>query len=561
MRYLALTAALALLTLSACGGQEPVETGPADPAQAVPDGALMYLTLEDPAAMLEQVDAYMAEGAPALGEGVASEWILEAMDCASFDEVASRYGLDPHGRLVLFQKGMGNSFGLVAPVTDETAVWAYMEQMGLELQDGEPLDGQPVKTVALGAGFQMQMAVKRGLLMGAVSRPGLSEMVGLLDSTRSSTPVPELEPATIYMSLDLASIAPMLTAQLPMIRQQAITGMQQAPDGPPQPVMEMIGLYFDALGVIVEQTSRVQWTMTLGPEKTTSRMVAEFVPGSDLERLLAPVEVSDLSDMLPAGEVMVARADMSPELGRAVTRAFAGGLGFEADSAMLELAEAFSASSAFSMMAPAEGNPFHMLAVYHVGEEETLESIREGMASMIGMTSSIIEEMPVELTEPEIVEIDGREYMTYGENVDMSGGDGEGASFSMTFWLTLEDGYLYLESAPEPAALAELLGGDWAGETIQSSGLLADYPAEWEMAFAMNVGAYMESIMSFSPDTSDIPPEVAEAMSGTPLWVTAGADLQQGRTVCESSVDGSEVVSFVTNIVMMAGQEGEPEQE
>ena len=554
MRYLFLATATALLALSACGGQEPAETGPADPARAVPDGALMYLALEDPAAILGQVDAYMAEGAPALGEGVASEWVLEALDCASFDEVSTRYGLDPHGRLIVFQKGMGNSFGLVVGVTDETAVWANLEQLGLQLQDGEPLDGQPVKTVALGGGFQMQMAVKRGVLMGAVSRPGLSEMVGLLDSSRASGPIPELEPATVYMGMDLAAVAPILSAQMPMIRQQVMAGMEQSEEGPPEAVRDMMGLYFDAFAVILEQTSAVEWYMTLGPEKATSRMVAEFVPGSDLERLMAPVEVEDLSDMIPAGEVMVARADMNPELGREVTRAFAEGLGFEADSAVMAIAEAFSTSSAFSMMAPSEGNPFHMVAVYHVGTEETLDEIGEGVASMVSFASSMLEGMPVELTEPEIVEIDGREYLTYGENVAMPAPEeGGGTEFSMTFWLTLQDGYLYLESAPEPVVLPQLLDGVWDGVTVAGSGRL-DYPADYEMAFAMNVGAYMGTIMALSPESSDIPPEVVEAMSGTPLWVNAGADMQEGRTVCESSVDGSEVVSFVMNIVMMAGQ-------
>lgn len=556
MRYLFLATATALLALSACGGQEPAETGPADPAKAVPDGALMYLALEDPAAILGQVDAYMAEGAPALGEGVASEWVLEALDCASFGEVSTRYGLDPHGRLIVFQKGMGNSFGLVVGVTDETAVWTNMEELGLQLQDGEPLEGQPVKTVALGGGFQMQMAVKRGVLMGAVSRPGLSEMVGLLDSTRASSPIPDLEPATVYMGMDLAAVAPILSAQMPMIRQQVMAGMEQSEEGPPQAVRDMLGLYFDAFGLILEQTSSIEWYMTLGPEKATSSMVAEFVPGSDLERLMAPVEVEDLSDMLPAGEVMVARADMNPELGREVTRAFAEGLGFEADSTVMAMAEAFSTSSAFSMMAPSEGNPFHMVAVYDVGAEETLEEIGEGVASMVGFASSMLEGMPVELTEPEIVEIDGREYLTYGENVAMPAPEeGGGMEFSMTFWLTLQDGYLYMESAPEPAVLPQLLDGVWDGVTIAGSGRL-DYPADYEMAFAMNLGAYMGAIMNLSPESSDIPPEVVEAMSGTPLWVNAGADMQEGRTVCESSVDGSEVVSFVMNIVMMAGQEG-----
>jgi hypothetical protein len=125
----------------------------------------------------------------------------------------------------------------------------------------------------------------------------------------------------------------------------------------------------------------------------------------------------------------------------------------------------------------------------------------------------------------------------------------------MSFWLTVEDGYLYLESAPEPTLLPEVIDGEYAGETIESSGLL-DYPDDWEMAFAMNVGAYMANIMSISPDSSGIPPGVAESMSGSPLWVRAGADMQEGRVVCESSVDGGEIVSFVMNIVMLAGQEG-----
>ncbi len=559
MRYLFLTGAVAILALSACGGREPAETGPANPAQAVPDGALMYLALEDPAAILQQVDAYMAEGAPALGEGVASEWVLEALDCASFDEVSTRYGLDPHGRLIVFQKGMGNSFGLVVGVADETAVWTNMEEMGLQLEEGEPLDGQPVKTVALGAGFQMQMSVKRGVLLGAVSRPGLAEMVGLLDSSRTADPIPELEPATVYMGLDLAAVAPILSAQMPMIRQQVMTGMEQGGEATPQGLRDMIGLYFDAFGLILEQTGGVEWYMTLGPEKVTSRTVAEYVPGSDLERLMAPVEVEDISDMLPAGEVMVARADMNPELGREITRAFAEGLGFEADSSVMAIAEAFSTTSAFSMMAPSEDNPFHMVAVYHVGTEETLEAIGEGVASMVSFASSMLEGIPVEITEPEIVEIDDRNYLTYGENVAMSAPEQDGMEFSMTFWLTLQDGYLYMESAPEPTVLPQLLDGIWDGVTVAGSGRL-DYSSDYEMAFAMNVGAYMGTVMSLSPDSSDIPSEVTEAMSGTPLWIRAGVDMQQGLTVCESSVDGSEVVSFVMNVVMLASDEGPQQQ-
>jgi hypothetical protein len=555
MRKFALFSVLALAVLLACGSEEPAATGPASPAEAVPEGAMMYLAFEDPAAVLGQVDSYMAEGAPAMGDGVASEWVLEALGCASFDEVSSRYGIDPHGSLIIFQKGMGNSVGVALSVTDEEAVWSYMEEMGLQLEEGEPLDGQPVRTVAVGGGFSLQMAVKRGVLVGAVSRPGLSEMVGLLDSSRTSSPVPRLDPATVYMGVNVSALAPILSAQMPMIRQQAMMGMQQSPDAPPQAVMDIIGLYFDAFGVIVEQTEHVSWTMTLGEQELSTRMVAEFVPGSELERLMAPVEVTDLTGMLPFGNVMVARADLNPELGRVVTAAFAEAAGFEADSTVMELAEAFSTSSAFSMMQPEEGNPFHMLAVYHIGEEESLETIRQGMASMMSMTSSIMEGMPIELTEPEIVEMGGREYLTYGENVDMAADSIGGASFSMSFWLTVEDGYLYLESAPEPTLLPEVIDGEYAGETIESSGLL-DYPDDWEMAFAMNVGAYMANIMSISPDSSGIPPGVAESMSGSPLWVRAGADMQEGRVVCESSVDGGEIVSFVMNIVMLAGQEG-----
>lgn len=555
MRGLLLVIVLAMAALLACGGEEPAVTGPAEPLEAVPEGAMVYLAFQDPAAVLGQVDAYMAEGAPALGEGVASEWVLEGLDCASFDEVSTRYGIDPHGSLIVFQKGMGNSVGVAVAVTDEQAVWSYLEEMGLQLQEGEPLDGQPVRTVAIGGGFQMQMAVKRGVLLGAVSRPGLSEMVGLLDSSRTEFPVPQLDPATVYMGVNVSALAPILSAQMPMIRQQAMAGMQQSADAPPQAVIDIIGLYFDAFGLMVEQTEHVSWTMTLGDQELSTRMVAEFVPGSDLERLLGPVEVNDLTGMLPSGGVMVARADLNPELGREVTAAFAEAAGFPADSTVLALAEAFSTSSAFSMMQPAEGNPFHMLAVYHVGEEETLETINQGLASMMSMTSSLVEGMPVELTEPEIVEVEGREYLTYGENVDMSGDGPEGASFSMSFWLTMQDGYLYFESAPEPAVLPELLDGEYAGETIESSGLL-DYPEDYEMAFAMNMGAYMANIMSISPDSSGIPPEMAAAMSGSPLWIRAGTDMQEGRMVCESSVDGGDIVSFVMNIVMLAGQEG-----
>ena len=552
MRYSALAAAVILSILAACGA-EPADTGPAAPAQALPDGAMYYLVLEDPAAVLEAVDGYLAQGAPALGQGVASEWTLNALNCASFDELSTRFGLDPRGTLVLFQKGMGNSFGLAVQVTDAQAVWANLEQMGMQVSEGEEIEGLPVREVIVAGALPLKMAVKRDVLIAAVSRPLLSEMAGLLDSARAELPVPELDSGTLYMSINFAAIAPILSAQMPMIRQQALAGMQAGEEPQPQAIIDIMGLYFDAFGVVVNQTRDVRWMLTMGTETATSRMWMTFKEGSDLERLLGPLEIEDLSSEIPAGELMMARASLNPDLGREVTGAFAQALGFTPDSAMMRMAEAFSRNTAVSIMSPLEGSIFHMVAVYEIGEDLTLDEVATGMSSMVEMASSITDSMPMVITEPEMVEIDGRTYMSYGQSFQAPEGEGGGLDFSMSFWLTKQDGMLYLESAPEPTVIPQLLDGTWQGESAAESGRL-DYPDDYEMAFAMDVGAYMSAMMQLSAGQSDIPPEVMQAMGQHQLWIRSGIDMNEDGMLCESTVNGADLVSFIMGIVTMASQ-------
>ncbi|MBN1433812.1 hypothetical protein JW921_03575 [Candidatus Fermentibacterales bacterium] len=544
-----------LMAVASCGAGP---SGPAEPETAAPSGYAYLLAVQDPALLVARIDAIVADaGIEGLSWTVLGDLIASVSPYGNVAETAAAFGLRPDGTILVFMNNMmaPNSFGVVFCVADETALRRGFEEVGLVLAEGEKLGDVATSSIASPMG-PIHMAVYRDLGLFAGTRTILEAMIASVDQGGSGFSLPEGD-ALIYSATDLSSIGPMIAAQLNQYRGLAMSSMEYDPTGMNS---RMTGAFFDLVSLFLTEAGGVESWISFGPERVEIASSVEFVAGSSLREFIVPCEGDDLSALLPAGETAAGRFRLDPATTRELMTIVADLFGFDVSTDMLDAVALMSSNTAVSMFAGEPGvSLLEVVAVYEVGDAMTLESLKGLMNEYIALAEPLLESLPwMTVGTPGEVEHNGRTYVFYTTGFDLGSyleampeveatpEEAEALrALSMQFpvWMTIDDGLLWLEMATEPGRIEACLGQGVAAEesVADLEAMSTALPGE-EIAMALNLPAYMASVMSFTPAEAGID---LSGLSEIDSWLFYGLDFGEGSMAGRCVMDNDDLARAI----------------
>jgi len=544
-----LVAITVALILTACGADPDTPVLDANALTLLPEHSLISMALVNPAEVITAIDSY-ATGVPIFGESAVSGWILAALDCSSMDEVETRYGIDVDGSLVIFmQSMMPQSFGAALSVTNADLFWSTV---GITPTSGEPIGNTEVGYFEVDFG-KVYVCSTRGLLLAAGSRAGLEGMLTHLDD-QSVDSLPAIPDGSLYFYAEVAIFGPMAAQQLAMFKPQLLAQMQTPENTDIEMTTNVMNLYFEAIDIFLTQTQSIDCILTFGPEFLTVNSAASFVTGSDLDELIIPVDVVDMTTLIPAGDVAVARVCLDPAASETIMTAVMSAMGMEdIPQEMVSFWSQASSSMAMSMFVHPD-EPFNIVAVYNMPEGSTLQQVQDVYQEQFSLMSEIMGDMPgLTFKDVTMAEYDGIEWVTFGMqmdyeamqesmSVDADGDSPLSGGFAWTAWLTEADGILYMEMNDQPLIVPMLISGTWEGGFASSLPEMSSFSDEAEFAMLINLPEYMNMIITMSG--LDIP-----AIDSSPVWIEAQADIIDGGIEKHFRVNGSSFVAFLGQAV------------
>ncbi|MCK5117703.1 MAG: hypothetical protein KAR44_13995 [Candidatus Aegiribacteria sp.] len=548
MKSIQILAVIISVLIVACGAQ-PEEGAAASSLDVLPEASLFSIAIVNPAVVISSIDGY-ASGIALLGESAVSGWILSALDCADMSEVGNKLGIDIDGSMVFFMESMmPQSIGAALTVTDPAIFWA---NIGIIPEAGEPLEGYDVSKIAVEFG-NIYFCHTNGLLLGAGSRAGLKNMLDNIDGSLPAN-LPAIPDGSFYMYANIESFGPMMASQLQMLEPQILSGMSYDSDMNMELMQNVIGIYFDAIGLVLTETKSVSCVLSFGAEYITGSSSTEFVPGSSLDEYIVPVEIEDLSGLVPAGNVLVGRVSIDPSTSTAAMNAVFTALNLDdiPQSMVTFWAEAAS-NTAMSMTFDVD-NPMHIVAVYEMPAGTSLEDVKEAYELQISMMSEFMDMPGLTFFDAQYADYEGYEWVTFGMNMDMTAMQPDSVvesipmaqSVAWTAWMTVADGILYMEMAPEPVTVPLLLGGTYQGETAGAMPEMQNFSSSSEMAMLINIPGYVNMAMGMSG--LDMPPIDAD-----PVWLEMEVDFTGGGLNQNFRVKGTELSVFIGQAIGVFG--------
>ncbi len=547
MKFIQVLAVLIVALIVACGAQPEEETS-ASSLDVLPETTLFSIAIVNPAVVISSIDGY-ASGIDLLGENALSGWILSALDCADMSEVENKLGVDIGGSMVFFMESMmPQSIGAVLTITDPETFWS---NIGITPETGEPLEGYDVSTIAVDFG-NIYFCHTDGLLLGAGSRAGLKNMLENIDGNLPSH-LPGMPDGSFYMYANVESFGPMVASQLAMMEPQILAGMSADGNMDMELMQNVMGLYFDAIGLVLTETKSVNCVLSFEPEYITGTSSIEFVPGSSLDEYIIPVEIEDMTGMIPAGNVLVARVSLDPSTSEAVMNAIFSAMHIDnIPYNMVTFWAEAARNTAMSMTVDAD-NPMHIVAVYEMPEGTSLEDVKEAYDIQFSMLSEVMEMPGLTLSDVRYADFEGLEWVTFGMHMDMTAmqPDVENSApiaedIAWTAWLTVQDGILYMEMAPEPVTVPRLIDGTYQGETAGAMPEMQSFSSSSEMAMLINIPGYVNMALAMSG--LDVPLIDAE-----PVWLEAEVDFTGGGLNKHFRVSGTEMSAFIGQAIGVFG--------
>jgi hypothetical protein len=519
---------LVTLVLSGCGSQEP-----ASPLSLLPENPMVSVVLTQPVTAVRNMDAYIASGAPFLGEGVVENAAVGYLEIDALDDLAT-LGVDPQGSVVFWMESMmPQSMAMAVSITDFTAFLSLLERLGLTFEPGEPLDKMEVFQASSENGT-IFAAESRGVALMAMTRNKLSEMAQALgpDAVR------EVAPASIHSSVNIAMIGPMAASQIPMIAQAATTDAEV-----PEFAANLMTLYFDAAVVVLNQTDRAEMTLSFGPETITVDQTVFFKEGSDLARLVITPDNPSLLDRIPAGQVMSVQVKMPPELTGIVMNSVYQAMGYSIDPAVADIWTEMSSCAAMSFFSDGF---MRFMAVYAMPSGQDLASMTTMIMDMATRSQAML---PPEMTgmltlSPcENITLDGVEMMNSRFTVIMTGEEAPFDTLAINYWFASHDGLFMVETGEVPTAILQTVSGDFS----PASGM-PGLSGDGMFDYAMEIGGYLGMIRQFSPEDIDLPETIPT------LWVTGGVTAADGVMQSHTEISGAELVNFIGSLAMASQQ-------
>ena len=538
------------MLIAACGGQAEEATADASPLDVMPDASLFSIAIVDPAAVVSAMDSYAA-GVPLLGESAISGWVLSALDCADMSEVDSKLGIRTEGGLSVYMESMmPQSIGAALTVSDIDTFWA---NTGITPAEAEPLEGYSVSSIPVDFG-SIYFCHTNGLLLAAGSRAGLQSMLARIDGQMPQG-LPEIPEGSIYMYTNVEIFGPMVATQLEMLKPQLMAEMNAEGELDMDMMQGVMGLYFDAIGLVLNDTRSWYSVLTFGPEYITGTSSVEYIPGSTLDQYLVPVEPEDMTGLVPAGDVMIARVSIDPETSRAAINAVFQAMGItDIPQEMVDFWAESARNTAMSMVYD-PNTPMHLVGVYDTPEGTTLEDVKNAYDMQFQMMGDFLSMPGLELVPVEYSQYMDREWISFGMTMDMTEMIPDTAQMeeapvspeiSWTAWMTLHEGVLYMEMAPEPATVASMLDGSYQGPYASDMPEMAGVPASSEIVFLLNLPGYLNTAMGLSGLA--VPPVDSE-----PVWMEMEVDLAQGGMSSSFSVSGTDLTAFVGKAIQTFG--------
>ncbi|MCD4702553.1 MAG: hypothetical protein K8S24_11925, partial [Candidatus Aegiribacteria sp.] len=391
-----------------------------------------------------------------------------------------------------------------------------------------------------------------GLLLGAGSRAGLKNMLENIDGNLP-TNLQDIPDGSFYMYANIESFGPMVAGQLAMMEPQILAGMSAEGNMDMDLMQKLMGFYFDAIGLVLNETKSVNCVLSFEPEYITGTSSIEFVPGSSLDEYIIPVEIEDLTGMIPTGNVAVGRVSIDPFTSAAAMNAVFSALNIsDIPQSMITFWSEAASNTAMSMTIDPD-NPMHIVAVYEMPEGTSLEDVKEAYDIQFSMFSEFMEMPGLTLSDVQYVDYEGLEWVTFGMNMDMSAmqSDIEDSApltqnISWTAWFTVQDGYLYMEMATEPVTVPQLIDGTYQGETAFAMPEMQNFSSSSEMAMLINIPGYVNMAMSMSG--LDVPPIEAE-----PVWLEMEVDFTGGGLNKRFRVSGTGISAFVGQAIQLFG--------
>jgi len=545
MKAITVLSVLIVALIAACGAQ-PEESVSISPFDVLPETTLFSIAVANPAVVISSIDGY-ASGIALLGENALSGWILSAFDCADMSEVGGRLGVDIDGGLVFFMESMmPQSIGAALTVTDPDIFWA---NIGITPEAGELLEGYDVSKIAVDFG-NLYFCHTDGLLLGAGSRAGLKNMLENIDGNLSSN-LQDIPDGSFYMHANIESFGPMLAGQLAMMEPQILAGMSADGNMDMELMQNVMGLYFDGIGLVLNEVKSADCVLSFEPEYITGTSSIEYVPGSSLDQYIIPVEIEDLTVMIPTGNVAVARVSIDPSTSAAAMNAILSALNI--DDIPLDMVTFWSeaASNTAMSMTIDPDNPMHIVAVYEMPEGTSLEDVKEAYDIQFSMFSEMMEMPGITLSDVQYTDYEGLEWVTFGMNMDMTAMQPDvedsppmAGNISWTAWFTAQDGILYMEMAAEPVTVSSLIDGTYQGEIASAIPEMQNFSSSSEMAMIINIPGYLNMAMSMSG--LDVP-----AIDAEPVWLEVEVDFTDGGMTKHFRVSGTGMSAFIGQVIQV----------
>lgn len=548
MKSLQILAVTIAALIVACGAQ-PEEGAAASSLDVLPDASLFSIAIVNPAVLISSMDGY-ASGVALLGGTAVSGWILTALDCADMAEVESRLGVDIDGGMVFFMESlMPQSLGAALTVTDPDIFWA---NIGITPEPGEQLEGYDVSIIAVDFG-NIYFCHTNGLLLGAGSRAGLKNMLESIDGNLP-TNLQDIPDGSFFMHANIESFGPMMAGQLAMMEPQILAGLSAEGTMDTALMQSVMGLYFDAVGLVLTETKSVDCILSFEPEFITGTSSVEFVPGSSLDEYIIPVDIDDLTGLIPSGNVMAARLSIDPSTSTAAMNAVFNALGLtDLPQSMITFWAEAASNTAMSMTIDPD-NPMHIVAVYEMPEGTSLEDVKEAYDVQFSMMSEFMDMPGVTFADVQYADHASTEWITFGMNMDMSAMQPDSLaesvpmtqSIAWTAWMTLSDGILYMEMAPEPVTVPLLLDGTYQGGTAFEMPQMQNFSSSSEMAMLLNIPEYVNMALGMSG--LDVPPIEAD-----PVWLEVEVDFTGGGMTQHFRVSGTGMSAFIGQAIGVFG--------
>jgi hypothetical protein len=518
MKRLLLPALFTALVLVACG-TGPVEV--ASPLSVVPEGAMISIVLNDPAGMVRNIDGYIEEGAPILGEKLLENLICNQLEVPSLDSVQVRYGFNPSGQIAFWmESAMPQSMAMAVSAPDFPLFITLLEEMGVEFSVEDPIDGAVVYSMQAEEGT-MYMAGVDGVALMAMSAEKLETLISGLSSD-VSLQIPE---TSLFMQFNLSMIGPMAVAQMPMARMMITQGMA-ADTTMPCFVPAIMDVYMDGIEVFLTQADMLKLTLTTGKEDFVVKKMLTFLPETYLAEISMDQQNRDMLGLIPNGDVATVRVQMPGEMAFDISKAFTEVFISDADEEMLQFWASMASNGAVSIY---NDSFFHVVAAYQMEEGISIEDLARLYTEYLGMFVSAISENTdlgsfFTVQDNGVIDINGTDFYSMSMTI---ASDSTG-SLGFEYWLTVHDGALLLEMAPQPDILLSIVSGDYIPAVLESDG---------EMAGEISLAGYIKLLMSMSPSGMDIP-EI-----GSDVIIRWSGNYADGSMSGEMVMDGSDAVA------------------